>query len=306
MTTATKTANKDAKTTYKVGDRLDVSVNYSLGDLELKDLNDKVYSKKITEDEWREEVTKRLAKKGLNYGEFDAVISNSGIDRHGEQILVEGIDLSHMKTNAPMPWSHEYANLPLGSWTKLWKSGGQLMGRGRMDYDIYDFADLAYKMLLRGTINAVSIGGIITELDEKDYTIIRKMQMVEASVVVVGAHPDAQVVSRTLNISEKKFKQTYKDYLTKAALDNVSDLGDDDIKSAIKVLKSLVATLEESAKAVSSDKGNETPEVRHIKRVTLRDSAKAVVTQSQRVRVTLKLKAKGNTNERSKESRKED
>lgn len=225
--------------------------------------------------------------KGLNYGEIEVVVSNSGIDRHGEAIIMEGIDLTQIRRNPVVLWAHDYGGLPIGQIVKLWKSSGNLMARIRLDYDLYDFADTVYKMIIRGTINAVSIGGIVTAWNE-NYTVIEKLEMVELSVVPVGAHPDALVVARSIGKDVEEVKDQFEKFLTGKVIDKYKNLGDDEVNQAIKVLKNLTAALEESAQANSSA-GEADPSVRRIKRITLRDSAKAVATQSQRVIKTIKL-----------------
>lgn len=279
---------------YKAGDRLDVTVEMGLQDVDLKDLNASFYAGEMSDEEWTKKVTERLKAKGLNYGEFDAIISNSGLDSHGERIMLEGIDLSRVKQNAPMPWSHDYNQLPLGSWTKFWKSNGNLMGRGRMDYDIYDFAHTAYKMILRGTLNSVSIGGLVpmggfSEGDDGEL-IIDKLVMIEASLVMIGAHPEALIVSRSLGIDASELRKQFNDFTKQALVDKFKHMGNDEVNQAIGILEKLLATLKDAAQANSSAGEAEPKEVRHIKRITLKDSAKAVNHQSERIVRLIKLK----------------
>jgi HK97 family phage prohead protease len=154
----------------------------------------------------------------LEYGEVEVVVSNSGTDRHGESIIMEGIDTKQISKNPVVLWGHDYSSLPIGKITKLWKSNGNLMARIKLANELYDFADKVYKMIKEGIINAVSIGGIVKEWND-DYTIIKKMEMVELSVVPVGAHPDALVTAKSLGIEENEMKQSYKEFLTKSLND---------------------------------------------------------------------------------------
>ncbi len=40
-----------------------------------------------------------LVNKALEYGEIEVLVSNSGLDRHGERIILEGITISEIKKN---------------------------------------------------------------------------------------------------------------------------------------------------------------------------------------------------------------
>lgn len=206
-----------------------------------------------------------LVNKALDYGEVEVIVSNSGTDRHGERIIMEGIDTSQVKRNPVVLWAHDYQNLPIGSITKIWKSGGNLMARLKFANDIYEFADHVYKMILNGFISAVSIGGIVKEWAE-DMVTIKKMEMVELSVVPVGAHPDALVVSKSLGIKADEFRKDYQEFLYKGLLDKMGKLPEDEVKSNIKALKNLTSALESAySDSADSETSNEPIEVKRIK-----------------------------------------
>lgn len=145
--------------------------------------------------------------KALDYGQVEVIVSNSAIDRHGESIKVEGIDIKQVKRNPVLLWGHDYTSLPIGRIVKIWKSKGNLMARLELDYDIDEFADKIYKKVLRGSVNAVSIGGIVKEYDKEDFTIIKKLEMIELSFVPVGAHQDALVTGKDLKQSFKELAE---------------------------------------------------------------------------------------------------
>ena len=185
-------------------DRIDITTSFKLVAVS-DDLPEKT-SKMIAKDL---DVKKKRA---LKLGEFDAIVSNSGIDRHGESIIMEGIDTKQVKRNPVVLWSHKYSELPIGKIVRLWKSQGNLMARIQMATDIYPFAQKIYEMVLKGFINAVSIGGIVKEWDQledgsRDWSKILRMEMIELSIVPVGAHPDALVTSKSFEKQEKEFIQ---------------------------------------------------------------------------------------------------
>lgn len=207
--------------------------------------------------------------KGLGYGEVTVLVSNSGTDRYGESIDAKGIDLSQIKRNPVVLWAHDYSSLPIGQITKIWKQGDNTMANIKLDYDLYDFADTVYKMMLRGTINAVSIGGIVKQWNES-YTVIEKMEMVELSVVPVGAHPDALVVAKSMGIEEADIRKQFDAFVKKVLLDKFSKVGKDELNTHIKSLETVLETLKSSQET----KGiKETKETKRVKLYVLKRQA---------------------------------
>lgn len=214
--------------------------------------------------------------KALNYGEVEVIVSNSGLDRHGESITMEGIDLKQIKRNPVVLWAHEYTSLPIGKITKLWKKDGNLYARIALATEEYDFASTVYKLILAGVISAVSIGGIVKEFGTKDgktdYYTIAKLEMIELSVVPVGAHPDALVQSKSIE-SKEKFTQDYETFLHKSLVDKFKSLPDDTVSQLIKSLKETLAALESLNDSAVSAKA-QSVEVVKRKLVVARQAAK--------------------------------
>lgn len=272
----------------KVGSRIDITASIdSFVIPDPKTLSD------IQEDQdlytGLEKAGKLTINKALGYGEIEVVVSNSGLDRHGERIMMEGIDLSQIKRNPVVLWAHDYGALPIGQIVKLWRSNKDLMARIKLDYDIYSFADIVYKMMLRGTINAVSIGGIVQKWQDDDWEtgVIEKLEMVELSVVPVGAHPDALVVARSLNKPVEEIQKSYEDFLQKSIIDKTKGMADDDLNQTVITLEKLVATLKAE---VIARNGIASSEVKRVKLVTIRKTAQAVDQQTERVIKIVKLK----------------
>lgn len=230
-----------------VGERIDITAGIS--DIQIPELDvltDNAEDRQVFEGLVK--AGKATVKKGLQYGEIEVIVSNSGLDRYGEHILVEGIDTKQVMRNPVVLWAHQYSGLPIGQILKLWRSNGNLMARIKLDYDIYEFANIVYQMILRGTINAVSIGGLIIEFGEgedgkTDYSVIAKLEMVELSVVPVGAHPDALVVGKTLGIKPEVVREQFEDFVQKSVLDKLNHLDDDEINNSINSLETILAAL---------------------------------------------------------------
>lgn len=256
---------------YKVGDRIDLTADLRITAIpQIDDVS----------------IDGVDVQKSLDYGEVEVIVSNSGLDRYGERILVEGIDLSQIRRNPVVLWAHDYQGLPIGQITKIWKDKEKnLKARIKLDYEIYDFANTVYQLILKGTIRAVSIGGLVLEFgvdeeDREDWNIVAKLEMVELSVVPVGAHPDALVVSKTLGIDEKDVKRQFREFLTRSIVDKGENLNYDNIQGFIESLKNITSALESSYKEGSAD--SDMPRIKRIKRLVLaRSTAKLADRQTE-------------------------
>ena len=230
--------------------------------------------------------------KDLGEGMLEAIITTNSIDRHNEAIDTNGISYKGYMDNPVVLYGHDYEGLPIGKTLKITKQqGSKLKARFQLAIEEYPFAATVYSMIKAGYINAVSIGGIVQQWSD-DYRTILKMEMVEFSVVPVPANSEAIITSRSLEQATGKsietIKEEFNDFNRKILLDKVGDMGENEIKDAIKVLKTLVARLEETAETPDLNGDNN---VKHVKHFVLKD-ARAVVEQSQKVILTIKLKAK--------------
>lgn len=251
---------------------------------------------KIAKREVGEKVTLTLpfdsaSTKDLGDGVLEAVITTSSVDRHRENILTTGIDTTAYMQNPVVLWGHDYEGLPIGKTIKLTETKNKIKARFQLAVDIFPFAKTVYDLVANGYINAVSIGGVVRQWSE-DYMTIEEMEMVEFSVVPIPANPEALITSRSLAEAAGKsletIKEEFQDFSRKILLDKVADMGEDEVKDAIKVLKTLLARLEETAELPSHADAKKLKRIRHF---TLKD-AQAVATQSQRVIKTIKLSIK--------------
>lgn len=229
--------------------------------------------------------------KDLGDGVLEAVITTSSVDRHHENILTAGIDTSSYMNNPVVLWGHDYEGLPIGKTIKLTEMKNKIKARFQLAVDIFPFAKSVYDMIVNGYINAVSIGGVVRQWSE-DYMTIEEMEMVEFSVVPIPANPEALITSRSLEDATGKsldvIKDEFQDFSRSILLDKVADMGEDEVKDAIKVMKNLIARLEETANmpSLTDDK-----KIKRNMHLTLKD-AQAVATQSQKVIKTIKLTIK--------------
>ena len=224
--------------------------------------------------------------KELGEGLFEAVVTTSAPDRHGENIATEGIETENYMLNPVVLYGHDYSGLPIGKAISLKTYKNKLTARFQLATDILPFADTVGQMIKAGYLNAVSIGGRVLDWSE-DYRTILKMEMVEFSVVPVPANSQAIITGRSfekaIGKSAEQIKEEFEDASRQVLLDKLSGFGDDKLKSSAKVLKDLAAALEEQVQTSSQKGSADTPEVRRVKHIKLLTTAKATATQSQKV-----------------------
>lgn len=231
--------------------------------------------------------------KGLGDGVFEATITTSNVDRSNEVIATSGIDTATWEaTGMPVMYGHDYSGLPIGKGISFRKFNNKMTSKFQLAVAEYDFAGTVAKLIKGGYLNSVSIGGVVREWSE-DFKTIMKMEMVEFSVVPIPANADAVITARSLQEATGKsfdtIKGEYEDFREQVVLDKFKSMPDDEIKDAIKVLKTLVARLEDSAEAMplTDDKTKQAT----VKRYKLKE-ARAVATQSQQIVRKLKLSIK--------------
>jgi len=217
----------------------------------------------------------------LQEGEVEFIVSTNAMDSYGERINVEGINLTEFKKNPVVLWGHDGFNLPIAKATKIWKNGDKLMARAKF-YLKDEFARKVYEYILDGYLNAVSIGGMVTEW-ASDGSTIDKMMMKEFSVVSVPANPEAMVVSKSLDTSQQAELKALGIKYARSILEKAD--GTNELQKNIESLQTLVATLREVAIGQTQEASAQTI----TKRIVLKQ-AQVVVQQAETVIRVIKLK----------------
>jgi len=136
--------------------------------------------------------------------EITAVGSQQKVDRDGDVIKVDGVNLKNYKKNPVVLWSHNHNDPPIGRTKRVWKDGGKLMFK--IEYappETYSFADTIYKLTKSGYINAYSIG-FVPDWEAADANkksggfTFNKTELLEISAVNVPANPTALVESKSI------------------------------------------------------------------------------------------------------------
>lgn len=221
--------------------------------------------------------------KDIGEGVIEAVITTGATDHHNENILMEGVDTSAY--HGTVLYGHDYEGLPIGKTISLTKMKSKIKAKFQLAVDIYPFANTVYEMIKAGYLTDVSIGGLVRKLSD-DWMTIEEMVMKEFSVVPIGANQEAMITAfKSLGKKPEALREEYQDFTRQVLLDSAKDMGHDEVNDAIKVLKNLLARLEES---VTADPSADDREVKRTKHVVLAD-ARALATQASRTVRIIKL-----------------
>lgn len=185
----------------------------------------------------------------LAEGEFEAILSSDTLDSQGEHIDVKGIQVP--KRTIRMYWNHDKwgQTLPIGTWPKIWKSAGKLMGRGQIDMND-DFAIRVYEKIKAGIVDNISVGLKPIEWDNTKQTWT-KSELSEVSVVSEGANPDAEITNKSDFTEDdlKKLAETRQETSAPAE----PQVPAAEVSAAIEELKSRVGAVEEAQKAAAEN-----------------------------------------------------
>lgn len=144
------------------------------------------------------------------------VASTDGLDRHGTKILPTGINTERFDSNPIIGWGHDL----YGGWFStpdpknvIGKSVALRKTDKRLETDIEFLsaevnpnADMIFKMVKAGAVNAVSIGFIPRKIEvevddaEREIPVIAASELLEISVVPIPSNPDALAIARGLTL----------------------------------------------------------------------------------------------------------
>lgn len=137
--------------------------------------------------------------------------STDGLDRHGTKIMPMGINLDKYNQNPICLFGHD----GYGGWSTpdpeniIGRSDALRKSETSLEVDM-DFleaavnprADMIYRMIKAGALNAVSVGiiprEVRVEVDDagREIPVITKCDLLEISVVPIPSNPDAVAISR--------------------------------------------------------------------------------------------------------------
>ena len=228
----------------------------------------------------------------LEEGQFEAVLSTSDLDRHGEHVSISGLTVPKEQT-LKMYYNHQtYGDaMPIGKWLRIWKQNGKLMGIGEIDLED-PFAVKIYKKILKGYIDSISIGFRALEFDG-DNSTWTKTTLVEASVVAEPANVAAKVTQKELSDFNNSLKESLKAKgIDESEIDGTftnnddqsADQSTDEIKAAVKDLTDRVEEVEKAHKE-STDNPSDVKQV-----IKLRLAAKKADKSAEKLNTVIRIK----------------
>lgn len=135
------------------------------------------------------------------------VMSTSNVDRHGDVIDQDSWIMDYFNQSPMFFLQHRSDEFPIGKWLSISfepdpdNAGKKMMvGVAQFATDIYDQAELAFKMVEGGFMSAVSVGFIPhrVEYDEvMDNFVLYDCELLECSLVGVGSNRQALAKENT-------------------------------------------------------------------------------------------------------------
>lgn len=171
--------------------------------------------------------------KDLGEGKLEAIVSTNDVDRHGEVVDIEGIDLSNYEKNPVVMWAHDYSSPPIGKTLEVRKEkiGKKMVLKTVMEFatEISDLAKEVYSLYKGGFLNAFSIGFMPKETDGDTYT---KSELLEYSAVAIPANPNALLLAKAKGL-DINILDLYTNSMNKQILEK--ELGDLTLKEVSEI-----------------------------------------------------------------------
>ena len=140
---------------------------------------------------------------------LEFVLSDATVDRYGDVVEPDGWDLKNFKKNPIALFGHN-SSFPIGKWSDLRVEAGKLIGRLNLAKRGTSYRlDELIGLVEQGILRAVSVGFRPLKAEpldaEKPYGAQRylKQELLETSVVSVGANPAALSLAKSMNISDE-------------------------------------------------------------------------------------------------------
>lgn len=168
---------------------------------------------------------------------YQAVASTPKTDRHGDELMQEGWDLTNFKKAPRILWSHNPDILPIGKATKVWVEGTGKTAKLMFEFvfqTVTEMGRAAKQLVDDGFINTFSVGYGLKDMDGNKHT---KMELREISLVNVPANPDAMVTAvKSLRGAGIKDETIEVIGIPVVLLDKVTDLEKDvtELKKSVK------------------------------------------------------------------------
>ncbi len=156
--------------------------------------------------------------KKLDDATYEAIITTGAVDRDGQIVKPEGIDITNYMRNPVVMYAHDYSALPVAKTLRIRPEGDTLVAQFQfMPKGIYELADAVHGAWDSGFLNATSIGFIPkhavdadgAEIEDASYhaaqITLDQTELLEFSIVPVPANQEA--LRRALDVGMTKNEQ---------------------------------------------------------------------------------------------------
>lgn len=159
--------------------------------------------------------------------ELECVVSDETVDRYGDIIRAEGWQLADYQRNPIVLFAHDSA-WPVGVAPRVWREGPKLMARIKLAAQgTSELIDALRSLVAQKIIRAVSVGfrptkepQLLRDAEQRPtgYEFIGQ-ELLEISLVAVGANPHALAVAKSMNLSDATLRQAFAAVLTDGGSD---------------------------------------------------------------------------------------
>lgn len=219
------------------------------------------------------------------------VLFSEGRKRDGDEFMVSGADLSHIRANPRVTWSHKYDQLPVGNWIRIEPMVdvklGPIIEADAVPLRVDDGSDAAklsqtlFRMYAAHDLDAVSGGWIPRKIEAIVDTDGRTLglrhldsEVLEGAFVLIGA--DAQALQRA--VQARRLPEEHVPFFVRergSAIYTVRDMAEIP-PSAPAAEPTSVADLIAQARAsmgAATDLGSEAHDTGHAKTASVRAAA---------------------------------
>ena len=149
--------------------------------------------------------------------ELEFIASDETVDRYGDIIRVDGWQLDDFKRNPIVLFGHDTA-APVGTAPRVWKDGTKLRASIKLAAEgTSELVNAVRALVAQKIIRAVSVGfrptaeprALRDDDDMRTGLEFIGQELLEISLVAVGANPHALAVAKSLNLSDAVMRRTF-------------------------------------------------------------------------------------------------
>ena len=203
--------------------------------------------------------------------EITAIASSEKIDRDGDLVRVDGINIKEYKKNPVVLFAHDHSSLPIAKTTKIWKENKNLMVKMQFTQpEENSMGDTVYKLIKGDYLKSLSIGfkpdwDSAVRLEKSNGWDFKSSNLYEISIVPIPANVASVVQSKGIQkaledevIDELELKEIelYLDELIKnKPVEDIEEVEEGELEDLIEKAKDELEkeTLENEIDAIIRD-----------------------------------------------------